>query len=525
MSGTQSQAESSIIHVPPITASHPLLRSLPPMTQLPSDLLDLLNQAYFLHLLANDPSKVLPAGKSLLSVMSRPHVRRRGDEELPTLQEKVEEMVHKAFWDEALQSLSSREPSIQLPRLKLMVNDLHVALRPLFPAEHPILTSLSAPLPPTSSPLLTTVNYSHDILVALRRRCAPARDAYIDTLLASLADPPTHPPDLAKLVIETTRSLLTLAETMKDDLSQFVLGSMGEVQLSATIADQARLQERALVLDLWGQSVIQEDITTWLADLSQPYTLAVGPTSRKWVLRLVQALGASDPVTCPLPTKPLTPEDGAPPPVPNTLPPPFFFSAPELFYIQNVLQAIVIAAALRALLPTSVPPPEDFMYRIWTLLLASVNEENGAEDARLINLADELVRASSLVDDEAGKLRAAVARTVRATDPVFLLLQRRLLSTLAERLARAPTAPVHRKDAPTEMLTGRREQTTLNVTSEERTEAEVLDVKGFGEPVLTGAIEEGLKKLRTAVRWIESIWADTLEPGFMANGVDERRQS
>ncbi len=402
-----------------------------------------------------------------------------------------------------------------------MINDLHAALLPLFPAEHPILTSLSAPLPPTSSPLLTTVNYSREVLVALRERCAPARDAYIDTLLASLADPPTNLLDLAKLVIETTRSLLTLAETMRDDLSQFILGSMGEVQLSATIADQARLQERALVLDLWRKSVIQKDIATWLADLSQPYTLIVAPTSRKWVLRLVQALGATDPVTCPLPTKPLTPEDGAPPPVPNTLPPPFFFSNPELFYIQNFLQAIVIAAALRALLPTSVSPPENFMYRIWTLLLASVNEENGTEDARLINLADELVHASSLVDDEAGKLRAAVARTVRASDPVFLLLQRRLLSTLAERLARAPKAPVHQKDAPMEMRTGRREQSTLNVTGEERTEAEVLDVKGFSDPVLTGAIQEGLKKLRTAVRWIESIWADTLEPGSMANGIDE----
>ena len=408
-----------------------------------------------------------------------------------------------------------------------MVHDLHTGLIPLFPAEHPILTSLSAPLPPTSSPLLTAVNSSREILVALRKRCAPARDAYIDTLLASLANPPTHLLDLAKLVIDTTRSILTLAETMKDDLSQFVLGSMGEVQLSATIADQARLQERALVLDLWRQSVIQEDVATWLAELSQPYAPIIAPTSRKWVLRLVQALGATDPVTCPLPAKPLTQEDSALPPVPNTLPPPFFFSTPELLYIQNFLQAIIIAAALRALLPSSVSPPEDFMYRIWTLLLASVNEENGAEDARLINLADELVRASSLVDDEARKLRAAVARTLRASDPVFLLLQRRLLSTLAERLARAPTAPLHRKDAPTEMRTGRRgEKSTHNVTSEERTEAaaEVLDVQGFGDPVLTGAIQQALTKLRVAVRWIESIWADTLEPGSMANGVDERQR-
>ena len=418
---------------------------------------------------------------------------------------------------QALQSLSSREPSIQLPRLKLLVNDLHTALLPLFPAEHPILTSLSAPLPPTSSPLLTAVNYSRDVLVALRMRCAPARDAYVDTLLASLTHPPIDPLELAKLVIETVRSLLTLAEAMKDDLSQFVLGSMGEAQLSATIADQARLQEQALVLDLWRQSVIQEDIATWLAGLSQPYTLTVAPTSRKWVLRLVQSLGATDPVTCPLPAKPLIPGDSAPPPVPNTLPPPFFFSTPELFYVQNFLQAIVIAAALRALLPSSVSPPEDLMYRIWTLLLASVDEENDAEDARLINLADELVRASSLVEDEAANLRAAVARTVRASDPVFLLLQRRLLLTLAERLACAPTAPIHRKDAPMEMRTGRRERSSLNMTSEERTEEAVPDVKGFAGPVLAGAIQEGFKKLRTAVRWVESIWADTLE-GPMANG-------
>ncbi|KAH9083694.1 hypothetical protein EDB83DRAFT_2669649 [Lactarius deliciosus] len=240
-----------------------------------------------------------------------------------------------------------------------------------------------------------------------------------------------------------------------------------------------------------------------LSDLSQPYTLAVGPTSRKWVLRLVQALGATDPVTCPLPTKPLIPEDGAPPP--------------------NYLQTIVITAALRALFPTSVPPPEDFMYRIWMLLLASVSEENGAEDVRLVNLADELVRASSLVDDEAGNLRAAVARTVRATDPVFLLLQRRLLSTLAERLARAPMAPVHRKDAPMEMRKARADHSQCDERG--RAEVEVLDVKGFGDPVLTGAIEEGLKKLRTAVRWIENIWADIVEPGSRTNGIYERRQS
>lgn len=412
---------------------------------------------------------------------------------------------------QALGALSSREPSTQLPRLKLLLNDIHTALLPLFPAGHPILTLLSAPLAPTSSPLHTARNYSCEILVALRERCAPARDADIDALSASLTDSPTDPLDLAKTVVETIRSILKLAEAMKDDLSQFVLGTMGEAQLAAAVADQARTGERALTLDLWKQSVIRGDIVTWLADLSPPYTLIVVPPTRKWVLRVVHALGATDPVVCPLPTKPLLSENDVPPPAPNTLPPPFFFSTPELLYLQNFLQAIVIAAALRTLVPASASPPDDFMYRIWTLLLASVNEEDPEQDTRLVNLADEIIRASSLADIEAIKqLRAAVARTLRPSDPVFLLLQRRLLSALAERLARLP-APINRNDTPAEMRTGRRERPP-SVTGEQWSRTEVLEVKGFGDPVLTDAIQEVLEKLQAAVLWVGSIWADLFEP-------------
>ena len=98
--------DKTTIHIPPLTAPNPLLRSLPPLTHLPADLLDLLNQTYFLHLLANDPSKLLPPGKSLLSVLSQPNIRQRQDDEPPTLHDKVEEMVHKAFWDEVLHHLN-----------------------------------------------------------------------------------------------------------------------------------------------------------------------------------------------------------------------------------------------------------------------------------------------------------------------------------------------------------------------------------------------------------------------------------
>ena len=311
-------------------------------------------------------------------------------------------------------------------------------------------------------------------------------------------------------MVETIRSILKIAETMKDDLSQFVLGTMGEAQLATAVADQARTGERALVLDLWKQSVIREDIAAWLADLSPPFALIVVPPPRKWVLRVVQALGTTDPVVCPLPTKPLFSENNLPTSAPNTLPPPFFFSTPELFYFQNFLQAIVIAAALRTLVPASVSPPDDFMYRVWTLLLASVNEEDPEQDTRLVNLADEIIRASSMTDIEAIKqLREAVARTVRPSDPVFLLLQRRLLSALAERLARFP-APINRDNTPAEMRTGRRERPP-NVTGEQWSRTEVLEVKGFGDPVLSDAIQEVLEKLQVAVLWVGSIWADMFE--------------
>ncbi|KAI0268674.1 hypothetical protein BC834DRAFT_820950 [Gloeopeniophorella convolvens] len=510
--GSRKSPDRTLVQVAPLTAPHPLLRALPSNTYLPTELIDLLDQTYFLHILANDPAKVLPPGKSLLSAMLKPHARERRDGEHPSLHDKVEEVIHIAFWEEALESLSSREPSVQLPRLKLLFNDLHDVLVPLFPADHPVLVSAVAPLSPTSSPLLSALNHFREILSALRERCAPARDAYIDDLVSSLADPPSEIPDLAKLAVETVRSLLKLAETMKDDLSQFVLGTMGEAELAAAIADQARTRERALTLDLWKETTIRESIPAWIGELSPLYSHIVVPPSRRWVIRLVQSLGATDPVACPLPTKPLAPEDDPPPSTPNALPPIFLFSTPELLYIQNFLQAIVIAAALHALLPPSAPPVEGFMSRIWALLLASVEEEQGAEDTRLVNLADELVQASALTSSEkVAALRASVTRTLRAQDPVFLLLQRRLLIALADRLAHTPTL-TQRRDAPTEMRTGRQRQ-PYGATDKLKAVAEAVEVKGFGDSTLADAVREGMGKLQTVILWIDHTWKDLMDQG------------
>lgn len=77
----------------------PLASFLPgTSTYLPVELVELLNQTYFLHILATEPDKALPPGKSLLSVLSRP--REAAQSEKSALEEQVETMVHAAFWEE-----------------------------------------------------------------------------------------------------------------------------------------------------------------------------------------------------------------------------------------------------------------------------------------------------------------------------------------------------------------------------------------------------------------------------------------
>lgn len=65
------------------------------------------NQTYFLHLLVNDREKVVPPGKSLLSMMIHANFRlpqddNRDDEKDPhaALVHRVKEAAHKAFWRE-----------------------------------------------------------------------------------------------------------------------------------------------------------------------------------------------------------------------------------------------------------------------------------------------------------------------------------------------------------------------------------------------------------------------------------------
>ncbi|KAI0373432.1 hypothetical protein BV20DRAFT_937795 [Pilatotrama ljubarskyi] len=553
--------ELPIVQLPPLQTPLLPVSTLTP-TVLPFELVQALNHTFFLHLLATDPERVLPPGKSLLSIMTSPRAQARAqDGEAPKLEGRVHDMVHKAFWDEALATLSDPSPAKQVPRLRRLYEDLLNALRPLLPRSHPVLVTLSAPLSPTSAPLRSAIVHLREILAALRERCAPARDAYIDQLILKVDEPNqlAFNAQLAQLVVEVTRAILELSEAMREDLSQFVLGEMDEKDLKVVITQQAMLREKSLILQLWPPSRIEPAWKAWLDELqstSFPGAEAVQPPHRRWIYRLVQALGAGSPVVCPLPTIripgfPQEEPDGVQRP-PNQLPPPFFVTCPSLLAEQNYIQALVIAASLRSLV--RLPPKyatrsqnaaadggPSFMERVWTLLKASIEEEPGAGQTKIINLEDEVVRVRRACADadhpvtpeEEARLRAAVDRTLQPRDPVFLLLQRRLLQGLATwlvspSLSDGPgSAPNSRaaSPAPMHMQTGRdrprkRPRLHLGLDSPqsvfvgwERERGRPPVIKGFEDEVLVREVGETFRRIGGVVDWTDRIWQDLIETG------------
>lgn len=466
---------------------------------------------------------------------------------------------------QAVDTLSNPEPSVQLSRIKFLYPDLHVALSPLLPPMHPVLVTLSSPLSPTSSPLNSALLHLREVLASLRERCAPVRDPEVEALQRPLADPPTPSPRsvaLATLVVETARSILKLSEIMKDDLSQFVLGNMSEQQLSSLVAKQARTTEREIVVNIWHREKIIRGWTSWL-DKAQPpahlCSISAG-FGFLWIVRVVQALGSSSPVSCPLPSKTirLSPTESASYDSnetmesstrdANVLPAVFFFLAPTLLKIQNYLQALVIAAALRILtrLPTltrsshsdSEPPdPDLFMSRVWTLLRAEIAGEPDASDTKLINLADEVVRAriqatAALTKEDEAVLRAAVDRTLRPEDPVYKLLQRRLLTELSNLLVKrrqwdgaqnaSATAPAILRAGRDGERAGKRPRLVLDLEDMDEPRIPprssprmVIDVKGFEDPLLSRATAEIFEQVSSCLEWVGSVWSDVIEMGIV----------
>ncbi|KIK37170.1 hypothetical protein CY34DRAFT_776832 [Suillus luteus UH-Slu-Lm8-n1] len=530
-----SQSSFSIIYPDSESAPSPLIPTSDPVL-LPLELVEILNRTYFHHLLATDPKRVVPPGKSLVSMLSGPP-KGGEDAEKPTLRDKVEDLVHKAFWDEAIESLSNPEPSCQLPRIKSLYQDLLIALTPLLPSQSPVITTLSSPLPPTSSPLNSAIMHLREVVVSLRKRCAPVQDQDLDDLLRSLDEPPllsSRPISLATLVVDTVKSILRISDVMKEQLSQFVLGNMTEQQLQSAISKQAKNKERKDIVDIWKSWRIESSWRIWLENYQPSFQVngVAAESQFKWVIRLVQALGSSTPISCQLPTK-------EPQSIENSLPPILFFSAPVLLEIQNYLQALVIAASLRTLIRVSqgaqASDVMSFMERLWILLKAEIVEEPGSGETKLIHLADEVVRArqldgAMLSGEEENRLRTAVARTLNHDDPVFVLLQKRILKALADALChqRLDSRQAGAHTELPKMQTGhdgkraeKRARITIVLDPEELDAAHGVEtpqltvgrVQGFEDEYLRKVVEEVFVKVDECVRWVEGVWQDVLRVG------------
>lgn len=98
-SGLTDRTHSEHTHT--IMAATP---AFPQAFQLPVELVHALNQTYFLHLLVNDPDKVIPPGKSLLSMLAHSHVAFQDQDEVQAgnhaMQERIRLVAQRAFWDE-----------------------------------------------------------------------------------------------------------------------------------------------------------------------------------------------------------------------------------------------------------------------------------------------------------------------------------------------------------------------------------------------------------------------------------------
>jgi len=390
-----------------------------------------------------------------------------------------------------------------------------------------------------------------DVLVALRKRCAPFRDGEIDRQLEKLE---TLPPRLshvggrvsaiATLITHSLEALMTIIDYMKSDLHDFVLGSMNEEQLGVLVMREAKLRERAVVIELWfpsnqledsrrGMDTIQDAWRSWCKKAGGDV-----PEEHRWKSRLLQALFAAHPVSCTPPLQVMHNGDDTTLIAKNELPPQLFFSSASLYRLQDYLQAVIIAATLRSLIRLLLPAPSsstqasvhDFMQRVWALLEAEfVPVPRAADDnpLKLINLEDELVRTSKLVvgtldSTEEQRLRRTVRRTLKPSDPVFSLLQKRLMDALLNLVVESPSKRA--AETPGLLKAGRglhshsRKRLRLMISDKEIADRRevmfpnivgfICPIKGFEDPTLSKVIGEAVTQLSKIIGWTESVWGD-----------------
>jgi hypothetical protein len=455
---------------------------------------------------------------------------------------------------QALEALSSPLPSSQISRLKGLYNDLHEALAPLFPSKHPALLAFALPLPPTPSPLLSAIIHLRDALVASRQRCAPIRDPTVDGILHQIdhRSPSASTEEFAELVVNVIKSVLELSVDMRNDYFNAVSATASEQELADTVATTAEAQEQKLVLQLWeSKGAMRGAWSRWMEGFHPVDPELRVQSKHFWILKLIESLGKPHAITSKLVGPPHLHEttngsDNRGPnastkrvPEPqNMLPPQFLFSGPSLFRLQNYIQALTVAASLKSLVPTprqatdslhpSRPPTNEptfpaswtFTERVWALLEPEIEvTDYGSSETKIINFADEVVMmhrsalppsVTTLDAHLEQRLRSTVERILRTDDPVFILLQKRLLAALSTALL---DVPIVEERASVRMQSGRPQHQTGASSSPPPQNVQrrlFIMAKGFEDPIIAKQCSIAASTLRKSVEWVERVWSDTM---------------
>ena len=391
--------------------------------------------------------------------------------------------------------------------------------------------------------------------MTLRQRCAPVRDATIDGILHQIdhRSPSASTAELAELLINVIRPVLELSIEMHDDYSNAVLATASEQELADMVATMAETQEQGLVLQLWeSKEAMRKAWANWMDGFRPVDSAPQAPPKQLWILNLIQSLGKPHAVTSKLvgPPPPQVTANNSdnsdpssspnqPPEPPNMLPPQLLFSGPTLFRLQNYIQALTIAASLRSLVPSPrlatgpSPPPQSqmndfispvnltFTERIWALLEPEIGAtDDGPSETKVINFADEVVMAysSTLPPSVATldphlerRLRDTVDRILRTDDPVFILLQKRLLAALSAALLSIPIS----EERPSVRLQSGRPRPQRGVSSPspplETAQSEVTVLaKGFEDPLIAKQCSIAALTLGRSVEWVGRVWGDTM---------------
>lgn len=339
------------------------------------------------------------------------------------------------------------------------------------------------------------------LVAGLRERCAPIRDEALISAqhTLSMSSPSS--------IVSAAQSIIQIAELMHKDLNDFILTNASEEDAMQWVKTQARLKEREVALRL---SETQERLTL---DWEEYLGVNIASVSSSLITRRLLETVSSSHAAIFIPRDTHTPAEATL----NRVPVQLMLSIDSLHRAQDLIQAIVIVGSLRSLVPLSGGPGELFTSRVWTLVetaLAGPTSSPSESDVKLINLQDEVVEAyrvayssttsshtSMMAPDE--RLRATVTRTLRTEDPVFRLLQKRLISALEAELLHPTT---RNNVAPVTMRTGQRLGDANDDAPHDSAPHARLRVKGFEDAILDEPMGRILRDIERIIQWVLFCW-------------------